>query len=288
MMRQIQILALLLFLSACGQKKVTIEALTTTKNELEKPIGISFEVDNVELANALLKTDSARFIFENKIGKEIRYFPEVQINDCLVNCSNNGLIQTIQECYDNHRPLVLTPDVIWLAICQGVSIHINEQYDSLENTIFKEHKPDEIIIRNDDLDKSNNYWGKLIASFANETKKYTRDDFYSFFVSEFTTTTPIIKTTYQITLLESYKKAFEYIGESGCGIPSICLTGTKADWISIYNKLDMLDKIGLANWKKNLKPIISEFISASEGHIKMPLNIMRFIYRVGLLSSFPI
>lgn len=257
---------MLLFLAACGQKKEAKEAITSIKAEFENPEGVTFKVDDVELAKTLLKTDSARFVFESKIGKEIRYFPEEQTNYCLVNCSNNGLIQTIQECYDNHRPLVLTPDVIWLAICQGVSIHINEQYDSLKGVIFKANKPNEILIRNDELDKSDKNWEKLIASFANETKKYTRDDFYSFFVSEFTTTTPIIKTAYQVTLLESYKKAFEYIGESGCGIPSICLTGTKADWISIFNKLDMLDEICLSNWAKNLKPIISEFISASEGN----------------------
>jgi hypothetical protein len=265
MMRQILLLAILVFITSCGQKQVNNEKSTSLITDFEKPKGASFKVNDVELADSLLKIDSAKHVFENKIGKEILFFPEEHINYGLVNCPNNGLIQTIQECYDNHRPLVLTPDVIWLAICQGVSIHINEHYDSLKNVIFIVNKPDKIAIRNDSLEYSAKHWKSLIESFANETKKYTNDDFYSFFVSEFTTTTAIDKTAYQITLLESYKKAFDYIGDSGCGIPSILISGDKSDWMTILEKLDLLNKIGLSNWANNLKPIIAEFISASDG-----------------------
>ncbi len=265
MIRQFIILGSLVFLTLCGQGQVNNEKSKELITNFKKPKGISFKVNDVKMADSLLKINTAQLVFENKIGKEILFFPDEQANFGLVNCLNNGLIQTIQECYDNHRPLVLTPDIIWLAICQGISIHINEHYDALKNVMFTEDKPDKITVRNDSLEYSAKHWKNLIASFANETKKYTHDDFYSFLVSEFTTTTAIEKTTYQIALLESYKKAFEYIGESGCGIPSILIAGTKNDWQTILKKLDMLDKIGLSNWAKNLKPIISEFIKASKG-----------------------
>lgn len=260
MIRQILFFAILTFVASCGQKQVQNLNSTALITEFEKPKGVSFNVNDVEIADSLLKMDTAKLVFENKIGKVVLFFPVEHTNFALVSCPNNGLIQTIQECYDNHRPLVLTPDIIWLAICQGVSIHINEHYDSLKNIIFIKNKPDKIAIRNDSLEYSAKHWKSLIESFVNETKKYAKDDFYSFFVSEFTTTTAIDKTAYQITLLESYKRAFEYIGDSGCGIPSIHISGTKDDWQTILTKLDMLDKIGLSNWAKNLKPIISEFI----------------------------
>ena len=107
-------------------------------------------------------------------------FPDEQANFGLVNCLNNGLIQTIQECYDNHRPLVLTPDIIWLAICQGISIHINgimmllKTSCSLRISLIKSQL--EMI----GLEYSAKHWKNLIASFANETKKYTHDDFIPF------------------------------------------------------------------------------------------------------------
>lgn len=109
-----------------------------------------------------------------------------------------------------------------------------------------------------------NTWYSLIDGFAAETKKYTNGDFYSFFVSEFSTTTAIDKTAYQVTMLEGFKKGFEYVGDTGCGIPSIHLSGTPQDWKLILRKLDMLNNIGLENWSNILRPIISEFINASE------------------------
>jgi hypothetical protein len=224
-------------------------------------------VSDVEPAHSLLKTYPAELIFENKIGKKILFFPENQANESLVNCPNNGLIQTIQECYDQHRPLILTPDVIWLAICQGISIHINQNYDSFKNTLFDENKPEQIIVRNDSLEYASKHWGELIQSFSDETKKYTKSDFYSFFVSEFSTTTAIELTAYQITMLESFKKNFQYIAESGCGIPSITITGNKRDWQLILEKLQILDQIGLSEWATNLRPIIEQFIAASKGKI---------------------
>ena len=119
MIRHILVLAILFFITACGQKQVNNEKSTSLITDFEKPKGVSFKVNDVEISDSLLKIDSAKLVFENKIGKEILFFPEEHTNYGLVNCPNNGLIQTIQECYDNHRPLVLTPDVIWLAICQG-------------------------------------------------------------------------------------------------------------------------------------------------------------------------
>lgn len=255
----------LILISACTENQNNPEKSTDTFTDFKKPAGVSFDVDEVEMADSLLKTDSAITIFENKIGKTILFMPEEQTNFDLVYAPNNGLIQTLQECYDNHRPLILTPDVIWLAICQGVSIHINEHYDSLKNSLFNENKPDEIVIRNDSLEYGGKHWKNLISSFSDETKKYTRDDFYSFFVSDFSTTTPIEKTAYQVTLLESYKKAFKYVGVTGCGIPSILIAGKTADWQIILSKLDMLDKIGLSDWAQTLRPVIKEFISASDG-----------------------
>lgn len=263
MIKHILILAISILLIACGKKQTNVTKDLIT--DFEKPQGVSFNVNDVDIADSLLKTDTAKLVFENKIGKEILFFPEEQYNFGLISSPNNGLIQTLQECYDNHRPLVLTPDIIWLAICQGVSIHINEHYDSLKNIVFTTNKPDRISVRNDSLEYSAKHWKNLIDAFANETRKYTTDDFYSFFVSDFTTTTEIDKTAYQITLLESYKKAFEYIGDTGCGIPSIHIAGNEGDWQTILRKLDLLDKIGLSNWAKNLKPIIAEFILASNG-----------------------
>lgn len=241
--------------------------MLTARVDYPKPEGFKFDVDDVELAKTLLEEDLAEKIFEEKIDKKILFYPKEFKKYQLVSTYNNGLIQTIHNCYSTHRPLILTPDVIWLAICQGVSIHVNEKMDSLKHVIFIKNKPSKLVVRNDSLEYNDDAWKSLISSIANQTKTYTKDDFYSFFVSQFTTTTEVHKTVYQITLLESYKKVFQYVGESGCGIPSITITGEKKDWELILSKLEMLDKIGLSKWKESLKPVINEFIDVYSGKI---------------------
>lgn len=228
---------------------------------------ITFTVANVKLAPTLLKTDSAKKLFENKTGYKVLFCPPQHAKQVYVNAFNNVLIQTLQECYDNHRPLVLTPDVIWLAICQGVSIHMNEKFDSLKTIVFKSTEVIDLTVRQDSLQYNASSWQALVDGLANKTKEHTKDDFYDFFVADFSTTTPINTTVYQITLLESLKKGFTYIGESGCGIPSITIKGTKQDWETILKRLELLPKIGMDNWAQQLKPVIQEFINVYDHKI---------------------
>jgi hypothetical protein len=195
------------------------------------------------------------------------FIPNEHANLQLVNTHYNGLIHTLQYCYDQHRPLVLSPDVIWLAIIQGVSIHVNKNFTKLEKKLFKENKPKTLIARNDSLSFGAEHWENLINQLAQETKSYTNEDYYSFFVPKFSTTSQIQTTAFQITLLNTYKKAFAYVGESGCGIPYIRLIGNKSDWELIYVHLDHLDLIGLTNWKNELKPLLKEFINVYDNKI---------------------
>ncbi len=102
------------------------------------PKGISFKVDAVEKANAPLNVMTAQQAFEFQLGKKISFFPDDLKNTTVVPTWNNAFIMAIHTSFDEHRPLSLSPDAIWLTICQGVSIHINQYFDELEAFIFKE------------------------------------------------------------------------------------------------------------------------------------------------------
>ena len=231
--------------------------------------GVTFNVSSVKPADSLLKTYPVKDMMELKIEKKISFLPDEHKNERLIYTRDNGFIETLQYCYDEHRSLKLSPDHIWTLICQATSIHINQHYDSLKNIIFTDEKKEELIIRNDSLENNARYWGTLIKDFCNETKNHTRNDLYDFFVPNFSTTTPVQTTVYQITLLESYKKKFSYVGETGCGIPQITITGNKEDWIWIFDHLSDLDKLGLTWWGKELRPIIKEFINVFDDKINV-------------------
>ncbi|MFY7826231.1 MAG: DUF4419 domain-containing protein [Flectobacillus sp.] len=239
----------------------------TSPNNLRKPEGVTFQVDEVKLANEPLKTFSADHTFGLAIGNELLFYPEEHKDYLLVPSQENGFVSTLQYCYDQHRPLVLSPDAIWMTICQGVSYHINENYNSLKGKLFKKNKPEILSIRNDSLEFGAKHWNIFINDISNKTRIYTRQDYYNFFVGDYSTTTPVIKTAYQISLLNAYKKGFDYIAETGCGIPSITITGTKEDWEKILEKIQLLNQLGLEDWHRELAPIIEEFKQASQGKI---------------------
>jgi hypothetical protein len=265
---------LLLCIASCAGKKdaptvETIEDSSPIKTNrpigLVKPQGIEFDVDSVAFPDTLLPIHNIEAVLENKINAKVIFYPQEHKDFQLAYAPNNALMETLQLCYSEHRPLILSPDAIWMAICQGASIHINQHFDSLQHIVLQANRPKVIEVRNDNLDYGARYWAQLFDSLSWRAKQYTKSDFYSFFVSDFTTTTPIERTAYQIALLESFKQAFVYIGEAGCGIPTITLTGAKEDWLTIRKKLDKLNEIGLGYWADELRPVIQEFINVYDG-----------------------
>lgn len=236
--------------------------LTFTK-ENDSLVGITFKTDDVVQNKKPLESFKAKDVVANFIGKKLTFSPD---NDSalLVPIHGNGLINTVYLCYAQHRPLVLSPDIIWMTISQGVSTHINKEFKTLESKLFTAHKPKIIKVRNDSLDFGAKYWQQLIGSLSDSTRKYTQKDMYSFLAPKFSTTTQQIFTAYEANILYAYKKAFTYVGGAGCGIPYITLTGTKEDWMLIKEKLILLDNLGLGYWRKELEPVIDEFIAIFE------------------------
>ena len=105
--------------------------------------GVTFNVSSVKPADSLLKTYPVKDMMELKIEKKISFLPDEHKNERLIYTRDNGFIETLQYCYDEHRPLKLSPDHIWTLICQATSIHINQHYDSLKNIIFTDEKKED-------------------------------------------------------------------------------------------------------------------------------------------------
>lgn len=233
----------------------------------EAPKGISFAVSPVKSVNAYLNDTFAITILEEKIGKEIFILPEELNQQRWVYAKENGLVDAIHFAYDGHRPLVLSPDDIWLTLCQGFCIHLNQNHSELSSRIFKPEKPEFIKIRNDSLVTLRpEQWASLVNELSKGVEAFTQGAVRDFMVPGFSTTTPQIQTAYEVNLLESFRQDFVYYAESGCGIPRITLTGETKDWEWIYANVERFREFGLDKWVDNLKPILHEFVNASKGN----------------------
>lgn len=258
-----------------SQKELEIpkieESSSTTRSTLldknDTIEGIQFSVDTVLQNDTLLKVYPSHQVVANFTGKQITFSPENNSELNLVPISGNGLINTINVAYGEHRPLILSPDIIWMTISQGVSTHINQNFPSLEKQLFKANKPKEIRLRNDSLEFGSQHWMNLISSLSDSTKKYTQTDLYAFMAPTYSTTTPVIKTAYEANMLYGFKQAFTYIGEGGCGIPYITLTGSQEDWLRLKERLLGLDRLGLSYWRKELEPLLDQFIGVYNNQV---------------------
>lgn len=175
--------------------------------------------------------------------------------------------QTMVRAYAEHRPLVLSPDMVWLLISQGFARYVNAHSEELRDQIVSHtEKMDLVIETNEDLLHGNPDWEKLIAGFAEQIHEYTKGDIAKTITADFTTTGVTERITSQVTLMETVKTYFDYIIHyMGCGIPNITLTGTPEDWQKVLDKTQQLEKYGMESWFTSLTPILTEFVNASKG-----------------------
>lgn len=268
------VLALLLSASSLFAEEVREELV----NQLdERPQGVRFNVDDVKIADDLLMGCDAEYIFSRKLKRSIFYMPEEHREEILLGSKVNNLLVVVKDAYALHRPLVLSPDAIWLTICQGMSIHINLNFKKLEPVIYKNGHPSKIEIVDDNANTLDPQWQDVIDSISSISSRYTGRQFHDAFVPQFSTTTASDRVAYQITLLHAQQKAYSYIVHTACGIPYITLTGTTEDWLSIKERLSVLDKLGMEKWKRSLEPIIDQFVNASRGNVDV--EFWRNIYK---------
>lgn len=246
---------------------LTFLLFTTSPFAQEVFTGTTFKVDDVKTTTKLLPTNPFEVIASVALSQNLYLYPESLQNKNLASAYDNGFLATIHEAYAKHRPLVLSPDDVWLIICQGFGNHIVMNAAELETLVLKPGHTDKIEITIQDLAQTNNdTWRQLIDSFSMGISHNAQKDIVELLTPTYSTTTPIITTAYQATLMDATKSYFEYVGASGCGIPSITLTGTEADWQQIYDRIDQFNDYGLAFWTAELKPVLFEFLQAKKGN----------------------
>jgi len=170
------------------------------------------------------------------------------------------------EAYAEHRPFVLSPDMVWMLISQGFSHHINADPEKYRDRMVDFSGKMSLVVESDKpLDEAE--WDKLIPKFADEIKSNTKGTIAETIIADFTTTTQYEQIASEITLMETTKAFFDFVVMyAACGIPEVTLLGTTEDWQKVYDKAMQLRSFDLDWWIDELKPILKQFIKASEGN----------------------
>ncbi|MCU0438880.1 MAG: DUF4419 domain-containing protein [Raineya sp.] len=229
---------------------------------------ISFRVCTIDTTRKLLQEFSYIKTLENLTGKKLEGYSKVDAQTKkLVPASS--LVAALQVAYVNHHPFVISPDMIWLTICQGFSKHINTNPNKYRKLLVTHQSKKHLnIVRKDFKKGKQNPWEEAIVQWQDSIKKYVKKDAYELIVDTFSTTDFNATIAYQVTLMETMQEYFSY-GMYGCGIPYITLEGKTEDWIKIRNKIEGFRKYDLGEWVDNLIPILDQFVEASKGNIEV-------------------
>jgi hypothetical protein len=126
----------------------------------------------------------------------------------------------------------------------------------------------QLTVKRDDLHRGSpeNPWTAVVAEFASQLRREI-GELAERFVSDFSTTGPVERTVSEVALLDVLQPYFSYNVACICGIPSITLEGTPADWRKLREKVDFLAPFGLDWWLSELRPICDQFARAADGDI---------------------
>ena len=175
------------------------------------------------------------------------------------------------DAYRNHRPITISPDIIWTLIVQGFSYHVKKHAEELRSKFVNFNGKKEIIIKNLNINICNataEEWSLLVQDAINQIKECIGGKIVDILTPTFSTTTPVSSVVGQISIMSSFKNYFKYsLFCGGCGLPYVILEGSLEDWILIKTKMESLKEYKLEHWIQRLTPIINEIIETKKGNI---------------------
>lgn len=168
------------------------------------------------------------------------------------------LLHAIGLAFADHRPLVLSPDAVWLTITQGVAQHVRLHVEELRPRLVEHSGRARLTVTADGpMPRDPGSWRDLVALLG---KQLNATDLFE---CDFSTSTDVERMAGKVTMLDAYSPYFSYWMRFICGIPSITLTGTVEDWQKIRARVDALP--GPASWQRSLVPITDQFVLAAQG-----------------------
>lgn len=273
-MNKKKLAVLIIFVLCCQALEATPPYLVTT-NKSEG--SVSFVVDeNLSAPEEHLYHSNGISHFRSLLNR--RNVSEKDMNIIACSCGEDSLcwmdedvfFRCVVKAYAEHRPLIISPDVVWMVICQGFTRYLKAHLDQLRPQIVDHDGKIDLVVQSEfDLLSDKADWSGLMDGFVSNIRNHTKDGIADVLFADFSTSGTVEKIASGVMLMEAMDSFFKYESFwAGCGIPSITLKGTPDDWRNVLAKAEKLEKYGLEKWLNSLKPILTEFVNAAEGKPK--------------------
>src|SRR5262249_7597516 len=100
------------------------------------------------------------------------------------------VIAALHQAVSDHRPVCLSPDMVWLMIAQGAANHINVHSETLRPRFVQHQGKVKLIVRRDDFvaGSPENPWAEVFPEFTEQIRGHVGDATHDFFVANYSTT----------------------------------------------------------------------------------------------------
>ena len=228
---------------------------------------ICFRVDPVTPCQERLPLINARKRFEEMMGRSVQVFTHEDPSDVVLTQggADHSVVSAVYLAFSEHRPLVLTPDAVWITLAQGFAQHINHHANALRSSVVTHEG--KVTLKAQTLGLATpEDWVDVIQQWSDGVQPRIPADLYQLMICDFSTTTPIARTVSQVVMLDALQQYFDYRVSFICGIPTITVKGSVHDWITIRERVDVMAGFHLEWWTDRLKPICDGFIDTATGH----------------------
>ncbi len=237
-------------------------------------MSFTFEIDAVDRATDRIEEWPAIEAVREVFGpREILMLSDPQLR-VAGGARLHPFADAVHRAFSEHRPLVLSPDGVWLTIAQGFAQHVNADPKARRDQLVDFEGTRTVTCGVSRL-RTLGDWELAIAGLCERVRAET-GTIGELLKNDFSTSTPATRVATDVVLLDSMKRYFRYELRLICGIPEVTLLGTPDDWRKIEGRLDRLNAFDLEWWTEWLRPVCRELRRTAEG--KPDLDFWQSIY----------
>jgi hypothetical protein len=181
------ILIVLLSTLAANSAYSHIEKFPKEKPEKRKTESKIIPVSDVAIAKRKLPESSYSEITNLLFNGNIEAIPLGYQEEKYVYTRIHPMIGALHYGFAHHRPVCITPDMMWMMILQGFAEHISFNTDSLSPLLFKDTNEVDIKIGRDEFIRGSaeNDWSTVFPEFSEEISNHTLSNVHPLFCKAF-------------------------------------------------------------------------------------------------------
>jgi len=217
----------------------------------------------IEQRSSKLQTITTEQRIQDRFG-ENPAFVNVPDGSYVDGLSGHPLLAACMQAYAYHQGFELSPEVFWTTILQGAAIHVQENKSKLKGMFTGKEEKTKIKLK---LPPGEVDWPNILSRLSAEVYQQLPRQWESVGMVRFSNSNPRHLEVFDLAFLHVASSYFNFEGDELCGIPQIKITGTRADWQLLAERIQFLESIDMAWWLDDLQTILQKVDRAFAGQV---------------------